>query len=274
MRLFSLLVLSLFIAFHHASGGTQHIISIQSSVMDKKFTAAVYVPDTDESKRFRYPVIYLLHGYAGDHTNWARIAPLNKFTDTYSVIFVCVDGGHHSWYLDSPVRPESQYETYIIDDVVPAIDSAFTTIASYTGRVLIGSSMGGHGALTLLAKHHDTFIGAGSISGIMDLTEFPRQWDIARVLGPMRTHRQRWIDHSVIGLLKKLVVVERPIVLDCGTADFALRGNRAAHHRMVEYGIPHQYCERPGTHSPRYVAAHFEFHLFYFSRFLKPIKNE
>jgi len=89
--------------------------------------------------------VYLLHGYSGDYLTWTRVAPLDEYADRYHVVFVCPDGNFNSWYMDSPVRADSKFESYIVDDVVPFIDKNYRTWAQARGRAIIGSSMGGHG---------------------------------------------------------------------------------------------------------------------------------
>jgi S-formylglutathione hydrolase FrmB len=129
--------------------------------------------------------------------------------------------------------------------------------------------MGGHGALTILAGHPQRFAGAGSISGIMNLGDFPDKWGLPQALGAYANNRDIWKRASFVGQYDKLAGVEAGIVLDCGTADFALPGNRHMHALLLDADIPHQYFERPGSHTPSYVAEALEYHLLYFSRLLE-----
>jgi S-formylglutathione hydrolase FrmB len=249
------------------------IISIPSGMMKKSFKACVITP-SGYSPGDRYPAVYLLHGYSGNYSTWSRIAPLERYADTFRLIIVCPDGNCNSWYLDSPVRPNSLFESYITKEVVPFIDGHYNSLAEAKGRVIIGSSMGGHGALTLLAKRPDLFCGAGSISGIMDLAEFPGEWDLAGVLGPLSRNRDAWKSCSFIGMAAALKDKGRALLLDCGDSDFALPGNRRAHSLLLSRHIPHEYRERPGGHTLDYSARSIGFHLHYFSRLLlQPEKN-
>jgi S-formylglutathione hydrolase FrmB len=163
------------------------------------------------------------------------------------------------------------FETYIAKEVVTFVDNTYRSWQEAEGRAIIGSSMGGHGAATLLALHPDIFCGAGSISGIMDLSEFPNEWDIRAVLGDYDKNQTLWNNSSFCSLLENLMRKNTVLVLDCGISDFALRGNRKAHEKLISLGIPHDYYERPGTHSPQYVRDVAEFHFLYFSKkLLKP----
>ena len=149
------------------------VVSIPSKSMKKSFKAEIITPSEYVNVNGNFSTIYLLHGYSGDYTTWSRIVPLESYADAYHVIIVCPDGNFNSWYVNSPVRRDSRFETYVADEVVSFVDSAYRTWAEADGRAIIGTSMGGHGATTILARHPDKFCGAGSISGIMDLTDFP-----------------------------------------------------------------------------------------------------
>jgi S-formylglutathione hydrolase FrmB len=238
--------------------------------MKRTFRALTVVPNSYSAGKRRYSVIYLLHGYGSDFRSWPSVVPLEQFADRYQMIFVAIDGGVNSWYLDSPVDRKSQFASYIVNEVIPAIDSNCRTQASASGRAIIGSSMGGHGALTLLARHALMFRGAGSISGIMDLAEFPDRWEIGRVLGQCQANRLMWQQNSFVGLLDSLRGKNRALVMDCGTEDFALPGNRRVHDLLLQSKIPHDYCERPGDHTSRFVARVAEYQILYFSRLLLP----
>lgn len=214
--------------------------------------ALVVTPDSYQNTSQRFGVIYLLHGYSSDYSLFSKISDLDEYADRYQVIFVCPDGYYRSWYLDSPVDSTMQFAAYIIRTVIPYVDSLYKT-KQEKARALLGTSMGGHGALTLLARYPDMFIGGISISGILDLTAFAHKWDIEQVLGVYQHNREVWERNSFITLMDTLVHKNKFIVIDCGKQDFALQINRSAHKKMQQLGIVHHYYERPGNHSYRYV---------------------
>jgi putative tributyrin esterase len=245
------------------------VVTIPSPSMKKNFKAQIVTPAEYGSSGNRFPVIYLLHGYSGDYTTWSRMVPLESFSDLYHCIIVCPDGDFNSWYVNSLARQDSRFETYIALEVVSFVDSAYRTWAEPGGRAIVGASMGGHGALTLLARYPDRFCGAGSISGIMDLTEFPGEWDMATVFGKFQDHADTWKANSFFKLCENLKGMNKGMVLDCGISDFALPGNRRTHEKLLTLAIPHDFYERPGTHSPLYVRDVAECHFLYFSKRLK-----
>jgi S-formylglutathione hydrolase FrmB len=93
------------------------------------------------------------------------------------------------------------------------------------------------------------------------------------VLGEYQKNMVVWKNSSFFWLMEKLSGKNKMIILDCGTSDFALPGNRKTHEKLARLGITHEYYERPGSHSPIYAQKVLESHIRYFSRILlKPGK--
>jgi S-formylglutathione hydrolase FrmB len=237
--------------------------------MNRAFRATVLLPDSYTSGDRHYSVIYCLHGYGGNFRTWPEVVALSVLSDSLQVIFICPDGNVASWYLDSPVKKNSKFDTYISSEVVSFVDKRYRTFPLDSGRAIVGASMGGHGALTLLARHPGVYRAAASVSGVMDLAEFPTRWEIAKVLGPYNANVQRWIDASAVAMIPLFTGRNQGVALDCGTEDFALPGNRKAHALLLSNNIPHQYHEGPGGHTATYVGANAGRDIAYLVQFLK-----
>lgn len=245
---------------------TETTVTIRSKTMQNPVHISVFSPERRENDSLTtYPSVYLLHGYNGNHETWKRVAPLSKLSEKYKLIFICPDA-QNSWYLDSPHQKQSAFETFFIKELLPFIDSTFTTINNRNSRALCGISMGGHGSLTMIAKYPDLFCTATSLCGILDLKEFPDQWGLNSILGTYENNKGHWNNNSFTTLLKLLIGKRCVIALDCGISDFALPGNRKAHQQLLEYGIDHEYYERPGKHTIDYPVRNFEFHLLFISQ--------
>ena len=94
----------LFITFINASvAATVDTVLTTSASMHKQIKAVVITPN-NYIKTKQYPVVYLLHGYAGNYADWITKAPsITSYSDEYNLIIVCPDGDYNSWYFDSPV---------------------------------------------------------------------------------------------------------------------------------------------------------------------------
>lgn len=245
----------------YSQAAQRHVVAIPNAALGRALKALVVLPDAYQGTDQRFRVVYFLHGYGDSYMALARVDSLDYYADKLKLILVGPDGNRNSWYLDSPVREESQFETFVVDEVIPFVDSCFRTVSSSKGRAIIGTSMGGHGALTLLARHPDTFRAGGSISGILDLSAFPGNWEIQRVLGPYRKNHAAWRRYSFVSMAERLNGMDRAIIIDCGRSDFALETNRAAHRVLTDLEILHEYHERAGEHAFAYVEKVIGYHL-------------
>lgn len=200
-------------------------IQTYSPSMKKSIKSVVISPDNYSSAK-ALPVVYLLHGYSGNHLDWINKAKgFEKAADQFNFIIVCPDGGFGSWYWDSPVDPASQYETFVSDELVKSIDAKYKTIKDRKGRAITGLSMGGQGSLYLAFRHQEVFGAAGSMSGGVDIRPFPNNWDMAKHLGTYAEQPERWEKNSVINLLNLLIPNSLAIIIDCGTDDFFYQVN-------------------------------------------------
>ncbi|CAN5376307.1 hypothetical protein BH09SUM1_BH09SUM1_02600 [soil metagenome] len=239
------------------------IITHHSEALQKDQTYRAYVPKDAAADR-RYPVLYVLHGATGGSEDWVKMGGAEQLAEHYRMILIFPDGGEYGWYVDSPVEPASQYETYMTKELLPDVDSRFPTVAKREARGIMGLSMGGHGALSLAAKHPDLYSSASSLSGILRLENHPDRWHIVARLGPYAENEAVWKANSVYDLAEKFATNDVRILFDCGVDDTktgAITDARELDARLTELKIPHIYRELPGTHNWGYWTANLEAHL-------------
>ncbi len=241
-------------------------VETRSQAMGKAIKAVVITPDGYETGG-KFPVVYLLHGHSGNYANWVDKAPgIKEAADRYGFMIVCPDGDN-SWYWDSPVDKDFQYETYVVRELVPWIDKNYHTIADRRGRAITGLSMGGHGALYLAFRNQEVFGAAGSTAGGVDIRPFPNNWNMAKRLGSYAEHPERWEQYTVINMLHLLTPNALSLIIDCGTADFFYGVNERLHAKLLERNIPHDYITRPGGHTWEYWTTAISHQLLFFSDF-------
>jgi S-formylglutathione hydrolase FrmB len=251
-----------------AKSGTIDTVTIQSNTLKKETKVLVISPTNSANKKESYPVVYLLHGYGGDYKQWNNVAPQLQYqADLHKIIFVCPDGGKGSWYFDSPIDSAIRYESYITKELVPYIDLHFSTQAKASSRAITGLSMGGHGAMYLAIRHGDLFGAAGSSSGGVDFTPFPKKWDISKALGDYLLNKERWQQNTVLYQVNTLKNDQLAIIIDCGVDDFFIDVNRSLHQRLLELKINHEYTERPGGHTSTYWTENIDFQILFFKKF-------
>ncbi len=243
-----------------------------SNVMNKEIPAVVVTPDS-YSELKALPVVYLLHGYSDSALNgWINKGKdIDKYADLYDVILVMPDGGFSSWYFDSPIDPEIQYESYIIEELIPLIDEKYATIASRTGRAITGLSMGGHGALYLSFRHQNVFAAAGSTSGGVDIRPFPNNWSLIKCLGTYVDYPENWEKNTIVNMTHLLTPNSLSLIIDCGREDFFYDVNCKLHEKLLYYNIPHEFTTRPGKHDWNYWSNSIQYQLLFFHNYF--VKN-
>jgi S-formylglutathione hydrolase FrmB len=246
--------------------GVVDTIITYSPSMNKDIKSIVILPDSYADTTKTFPVLYLLHGHSGDYSSWSKMAPqLSSLVDTYQMIIVCADGGKRSWYLDSPVDTSFRYETYIMRELIPDIDTRYRTDTVREKRGITGLSMGGHGGLFLGIKHRDMFGAAGSMSGGLDLLQKTASWkDKQRILGDTATFKHNWQIHSVIDIVNTLKDGDIKLMIDCGIDDYFIGINRAVREKLLQMKIAHDYIERPGGHNADYWRNSVNYQLLFF----------
>jgi S-formylglutathione hydrolase FrmB len=241
---------------------------IYSNCMHKNVKCVVIKPDVYTNDTMHFPVLYLLHGWSGNYSDWVKLAPdLLNAVDKNGFLVVCPDGDYDSWYFDSPIDTSMKYETNVALEIPAYIDSAYRTIANRNARAISGLSMGGHGALYLAIKHKDIFGAAGSMSGGVDFRPFPENWGIKKYLGDYNSHKENWDKNVVINLVDSLQNGDLKIIFDCGVNDFFINVNRELHKKLMDEKIDHDYIERPGEHNWIYWNNSVQYQLLFFHNF-------
>jgi len=144
-------------------------VDFKSSLVNKTLPYNVILPadyDTPAAKNRNYPVLYLLHGLTGHFDDWAKKSKLAEYIAAYNLIVVTPEG-ENSWYTDSPVVETQKFESYVVRELIPDVETRFRTLKSRDARFIAGLSMGGYGALKFGMKYPDMFAVAASMSGAL-----------------------------------------------------------------------------------------------------------
>ncbi len=207
----------------------------------------VYLPPGyEESRGRRYPVLYLLHGFANDHHSWHRYGRANDILDNllaeraivpFLVVMPLGYGGAHVNGDGTGIPPASgdrgdvgMYERDLLEDVIPMIDKKYRTVADRKSRAVVGFSMGGGQAGRFGLRHLETFSRVGVMSAGM------APGPDGEPLKSLAANRDK--TNALIDLLW----------IACGKDDAALKGAKTLHHSLEQAGIEHTYLETEGAH--------------------------
>ncbi|MBN1964600.1 MAG: esterase, partial [Anaerolineae bacterium] len=157
--------------------------------------AAILPPGYDDLPDRRFPSLYLLssHGHTGPGLlNWRpwdmsiqqQLDALYESGRMPPAIVVLPDmwtrfGG--SQYINS--AGIGRYEDYLIEEIIPLVDSRFRTLPHRDHRGILGRSSGGFGAITQVMRHPDVFGAFACHSG--DL-----YWEYTCLPGLSKMHQQ------------------------------------------------------------------------------------
>ena len=121
-------------------------------------------------------MLYLLHGIGGDETEWQRFVHPevlldNLIADGKAIPMIIVmpngraqenDRAEGNIFAAAPAF--AKFERDLLDDVIPAIESRYSTNSDRENRALAGLSMGGGQSLNFGLAHLDTFAWVGGFS--------------------------------------------------------------------------------------------------------------
>jgi len=217
----------------------------RSSGVTRELT--VYVPPGyDEARNRRYPVLYLLHGFANDHHSWHRYGRANDILDNmlaerkiepFLVVMPLGYGGAKVNGDGTGIAPEADvrgdpalYERDLLEDIIPLIDRKYRTTADRRHRAIVGFSMGGGQAGRFGLRHLETFSHVGIMSAGMAAGADG---------GPVATLAANSAKtNKLIDLLW----------IACGKEDTALKGAKSLHEALDQAQIEHTYLETDGAH--------------------------
>jgi enterochelin esterase-like enzyme len=212
--------------------GRVELFQWDSSVTGARRTASVYLPPGYSAKR-KYPVLYILHGLAGDHTEWPDsnhgyqiIGNLIAAKKAVPMIVVMPNGralpddhapAQKDWYTPQNSEGFAKFERDLLDCLIPAIEAKYPVYKDRLHRGISGMSMGGGQTLNFGLGHLDTFAWLGAIAPAPN-TKQPA------VLVPDPAAARRQI---------------KLLYLSCGNKDGLIRNAQAFHRYFKENDIPH-----------------------------------
>ena len=154
-------------------GNMQQVLFPSPSTGEVK-RAFVYTPPTyGKNPKERFPVLYLQHGWGENETSWpvqgcAGLIMDNLIADGKCQPFIIV----MTYGMTNDVRwghmqefTAKEFETVLVDELVPYIDSHFLTKTGKWNRAMAGLSMGGFETKLITLRRPEVFGYYGLLSG-------------------------------------------------------------------------------------------------------------
>jgi enterochelin esterase family protein len=241
--------------------------------------ALVYTPPGYRTNSERFPVLYLLHGWGGDESEWAELGRAGQILDNLlaahkivPMIVVMPNGRHDrqavpdiapptSTSLLAPLPPAgydispsiTQIANSLVNDLVPYVDENFRTVRKNSSRAVAGLSMGGGQALFTGLNHPDVFAWVGSFSGAiiawpgaMMPAQTPMQKETVGPPIPRYKMNLEAVTRNVPGLNETINDKLRLLYISCGLDDGLITSNKEFEDWLTEHNIRFSHEEVPG----------------------------
>jgi len=237
-----------------------------------------FKPSRNDFKKKQYPVIYWLHGKGGDEASGFRVnipAMFHKAIIEASIgsaITVFPNCGNYSMFCDS-LDKKIMGETILISELIPLIDSTYSTIKSYGGRGIEGFSMGGFGAVKLAFKYPDMFSSVVTYAGSFhDLESVSK--NRPEVFEAMFGNDPEYFQQNSPYLLaeKNVYAIKKNVRLKFinGSEDFTLQNNTKLNNTLDDLDIKYDFSVLEGfyhTPTPYYESKGLEGFKFHATNF-------
>jgi len=226
---------------------------------DNFFGSKTYLPHDGQ----KYQVLYLLHGFSADHSDWSRFSGIERYAQAKQLAVV-MPGVDNSFYSNLPGG--GNYYNYYTKELPTVMQRIFPISGKRENNFIAGLSMGGFGAYKAALLNPEQYIAAASLSGGMDIvgnykkgsedlsnSKFPdipiAHW-LEGVYGSDLMYFNPETDDLRV-LLMKALKSEKSIpklYQCCGTEDMIYESNISFRDYARNLGADLTYEEGPGIH--------------------------
>jgi putative tributyrin esterase len=230
----------------------------RSRALDSDLHYLIQLPSGYANSRARYPVVYFLHGLPAGPDAYKSVAWVGEVLakERKPVILVVPQGTrrkngdpeYHDW------GPGHNWATALAVELPRWIDSHYRTIASRSGRAIIGLSAGGYGAASLGLSHPALFSVVESWSGYFEPTD-PTGTKILD-LGSEAANDAASIHKQATALEAQFDRFPTFFGFYVGRSDPTfVSENVELNRELSSAGVPHVYATYPGAHTTSLWAA-------------------
>ncbi len=198
-----------------------------------------------------YKTLYLLHGKRQDHTAWLRRTTLENQVAGLPLAVV-MPQAHLSWYAD--MKYGRRYLSFISRELPELCENMFDLSPKREDRFIAGLSMGGYGAIKAALAEPETFGGAMSLSGVLDIAKVYERKDpgnIEQALGTLE-EMTGTADDLFASAARYPKGLDSRFYVYCGSEDSHLDAGRRWSAHARSQGLDVTGCEAPGAHDWAY----------------------
>jgi len=207
-------------------------------------------------------LLYLLHGLSEDGSAWQRYTNIETLAHEKGLVVVMPSFGR-SFYTDLPNG--QAYFSYLTQELPQYLKDVFGLDPKREDTYIVGTSMGGYGALKAALNFPERFSAAASFSGVTSLEivnlmpEDPRKDEFRLTFGDLSQLRgsqhdpMTWLTRASAdpSSLPRLYVA-------CGRQDDLYPINQMFNTACQNLGVPLNYVEEDGQHDWHFWNKHIQ----------------
>jgi S-formylglutathione hydrolase FrmB len=234
-------------------------VHFRSQALHRNVTLQAILPfDAKSGGKGPFKTLYLLHGLKDNCAIWTAHTRIERWAMERELA-VIMPSAENSFYVDMPVGSScyGDFGVYVGQELVEISRKMFHLSTRREDTFIAGHSMGGFGALRNGLKYHNTFGYIASLSGALQIFEYPFDEAERNVLGEDACFGD--LESAALSDKNPRVAAEAmftsvppsaypKVYLACGTEDYLLKANRVFADFLKQNGIDLVYKENPGGH--------------------------
>lgn len=241
-------------------------VSVEVIIPSMNFGDMMTGKTDEELYGTRFPVLWLLHGTSGDHTDWLRYTCVERWAEE-NKIAVVTPAVKMSAYTDMAKGPA--YFTYMTEELPAILQHMFPISDKREDNYIAGLSMGGYGATKLGLRRPDLYSMVIELSGGLDRVSMCEDMlrkeqagedvhgglhniDSLRATFGEDLSKVRGSENDCFHLAETFDTENKPMptfYMACGTEDFGFGVNVKMRDLLIKKGFDVIWEQGPGGHT-------------------------
>lgn len=206
-------------------------VQISSEEIRMPSSVEVLLPQTAVEKLLpgeKLPVLYLLHDWAGDHSEWLRKAALETFQEEIPMAII-MPSGNESCFVN--LKYGKSYQNYIREELPLICENLFPISYRKEKRYLAGVGMGGYGALNIALGKECPFGAVGAFEADIDMRKhYKTNYEkMEKIFGSMEEYEasENCLYHAAEQLSEDAIRKLPKILMTCNKDSSVIEENRS-----------------------------------------------
>jgi len=139
----------------------QRTVSVTAVIPSARIGDILKGKTVKHTPQYRYPVVYLLHGFGGNHTDWLRYTSAERYAEERNIALVCAGNENHLYLNNSG----HNWFDFYTEELPEFVTGMFPISGRPEDTCLCGYSNGGYGTLLYALNCPEKYAAIGCLSG-------------------------------------------------------------------------------------------------------------